>query len=154
LKLIEVAGVGGKITAEALDTTLARGRWGGPHHVKPATLSLTQATECGTIYRVDEIRALSAIARERGLRGHLDGARIANALVRMNAAPAQATWTAGVDVMSFGATKGGALAAEAVVFFDPHQADEMPGRRRRGGQLISKHRFLAAQWEAYLADDY
>jgi threonine aldolase len=103
---------------------------------------------------VDEVRALSAIAHERGMRVHLDGARFANALARMNATPAEATWRAGVDVMSFGATKGGALAAEAVVFFDPQQADAMPGRRRRGGQLISKHRFLSTQWEAYLANDY
>jgi threonine aldolase len=117
-------------------------------------LSLTQATECGTTYRVDEIQALSGIAHEHRLRVHLDGARFANALARMNATPAQATWRAGVDVMSFGATKGGALAAEAVIFFDPQHAAEMPGRRRRGGQLVSKHRFLAVQWEAYLANDY
>jgi threonine aldolase len=84
---------------------------------------------------------------------HVDGARIGNALAGMNAAPAQATWMAGVDVLSFGATKGGALAAEAVVFFDPARAAEMSERRKRGGHLVSKHRFLAAQIEAYLADD-
>jgi len=84
---------------------------------------------------------------------HVDGARIGNALARMNASPAQATWMAGVDVLSFGATKGGALAAEAVVFFDPARGANMPERRKRGGHLLSKHRFLAAQIEAYLAGD-
>jgi len=93
------------------------------------------------------------IARARGLAVHIDSARIGNALARMKATPAQATWMAGVDVLSFGATKGGALAAEAVVFFDPAQGAEMSERRKRGGHLISKHRFLAAQIEAYLADD-
>src|SRR5262249_47146232 len=83
----------------------------------------------------------------------VDGARLGNALARLNASPAQATWMAGVDVLSLGATKGGALAAEAVIFFDPHRAAGMPERRKRGGHLISKHRFLAAQIEAYLADD-
>jgi threonine aldolase len=84
---------------------------------------------------------------------HMDGARIANALARLNASPAQATWMAGVDVLSFGATKGGALAAEAVLFFDRARGANMPERRKRGGHLLSKHRFLAAQLEAYLADD-
>ena len=84
---------------------------------------------------------------------HVDGARLGNALARLNASPAQATWMAGVDALSFGATKGGALAAEAVVFFDPAQGAKMSERRKRGGHLVSKHRFLAAQIEAYLADD-
>ena len=88
-----------------------------------------------------------------GLAVHVDGARFANALARMNASPAQATWKAGVDVLSFGATKGGALAAEAVVFFDPARGADMSERRKRGGHLVSKHRFIAAQIEAYLADD-
>ena len=88
-----------------------------------------------------------------GMLVHMDGARIANALARLNAAPAQATWKAGVDVLSFGATKGGALAAEAVLFFDPRGGANMPERRKRAGHLLSKHRFLAAQIEAYLADD-
>jgi threonine aldolase len=116
-------------------------------------LSLSQATEAGTIYRPHEIRQLADIAHAHRLAVHVDGARIGNALARMNAAPAQATWMAGVDVLSFGATKGGALAAEAVVFFDPARAVEMSERRKRGGHLVSKHRFLAAQIEAYLADD-
>src|SRR6266851_1138170 len=110
------------------------------------------AGEAGTIYRPEEIRELAEIAHARGLTLHVDGARIGNAIARMNASPAQATWMAGVDALSFGATKGGALAAEAVLFFDPARAANMPERRKRGGHLISKHRFVAAQIEAYLAD--
>src|SRR5262249_57662346 len=99
------------------------------------------------------IRELAEVAHARGLALHVDGARIGNAIARMNASPAQATWMAGVDALSFGATKGGALAAEAVVFFDPARGAKMSERRKRGGHLVSKHRFLAAQIEAYLADD-
>jgi len=84
----------------------------------------------------------------------MDGARFANALVRSNASPAAMTWKAGIDVLSFGATKGGVLAAEAVVMFDPARAEAMPERRKRGGHLLSKHRFLAAQMDAFLADEY
>jgi threonine aldolase len=153
LKLIGLAGEGGKIAPETLEGALARGPWGGPHHVTAAALSLSQATEAGTIYRQQEIVRLADIAHARGLAVHMDGARFANALVRTNATPAELTWKAGVDVLSLGATKGGALAAEAVIFFDPARAGGMPERRKRGGHLVSKHRFLAAQLEAYLAGD-
>lgn len=152
VKLIEIAGEGAKITQEALRATLARGR-GAPHSVTPSALSLTQATELGTVYTHSELRALAEIAHARGLAVHMDGARFANALVRLGGSAAEATWKAGVDVLSFGATKGGALAAEAVIFFDPARAAGMPSRRKRAGHLLSKHRFLAAQIEAYLADD-
>lgn len=153
IKLVGLAGEAGKIAANTLRRALDAGPWGGPHHVSPAVLSLSQATEAGTIYRPDEIRELAEIAHARGLALHVDGARIGNAIARMNASPAQATWMAGVDALSFGATKGGALAAEAVVFFDPARGAKMSERRKRGGHLVSKHRFLAAQIEAYLADD-
>ena len=153
LKLIELAGEGCKIAPETLERALARRPWGGPHHVSAAALSLTQATEAGTIYRPHEIKRLADIARGSGLCVHVDGARFANALVRTNATPAELTWRAGVDVLSFGATKGGALAAEAVLFFDPKRAAGMPERRKRAGHLLSKHRFIAAQLDAYLADD-
>jgi threonine aldolase len=116
-------------------------------------LSLSQATEAGTIYRPDEIRALADIAHARGLSVHMDGARLANALARLAVSPAEATWKAGVDVLSFGATKGGALASEAVLFFEPARAAGMQERRKRAGHLVSKHRFVAAQMEAFLADD-
>src|SRR5436190_13056318 len=153
LKLVGLAGEAGKIAPDTLQRALDVGQWGGPHHVSPTMLSLSQATEAGTIYRPDEIRELAEIAHGRGMLVHMDGARIANALARLNASPAQATWMAGVDVLSFGATKGGALAAEAVVFFDAARGANMSERRKRGGHLISKHRFVAAQIEAYLAGD-
>jgi threonine aldolase len=153
IKLVGLAGEACKIAPATLHRALDHGQWGGPHHVSPAVLSLSQATEAGTIYRPAEIRQLADIAHARGLAVHVDGARIGNALARINASPAQATWQAGVDVLSFGATKGGALAAEAVLFFDPSRGANMPERRKRGGHLISKHRFVAAQIEAYLNDD-
>ena len=153
IKLIGLAGEAGKIAPATLQRALDEGQWGGPHHVSPAVLSLSQATEAGTVYRADEIRQLADIAHAHGVAVHIDGARIANALARMNASPAQATWMAGVDVLSFGATKGGALAAEAVVFFDAARGANMAERRKRGGHLVSKHRFIAAQIEAYLAGD-
>jgi threonine aldolase len=148
IKLVSLGGEGGKIAPATLARALD-GQWGGPHHVTPSVLSLSQATEAGTIYRVHELRALADIAHARGLAVHVDGARLGNALTRMNASPAEATWKAGVDVLSFGATKGGALAAEAVVFFDAAVAKNMPDRRKRAGHLLSKHRFIAAQMEAY-----
>ena len=153
IKLIGLSGIGGKIEPATLREALEQGQWGGPHHVSPSVLSLSQATEAGTIYRPHDIAQLAEIAHARGLAVHVDGARFANALVRMNASPAEATWKAGVDALSFGATKGGALAAEAVVFFDPARGAYMSERRKRGGHLVSKHRFLAAQIEAYLADN-
>jgi threonine aldolase len=153
VKLVTLPGVGCKIAPATLQAALERGPWGGPHHVSAAALSLSQATEAGTIYRASEIRQLAEIAHAHAVAVHVDGARFANALVRTNATPAELTWRAGVDVLSFGATKGGALAAEAVIFFDPARATGMPERRKRGGHLLSKHRFLAAQLDAYLADD-
>jgi threonine aldolase len=153
VKLVTLPGEGCKIAPATLQPALERGPWGGPHHVTAAAVSLSQATEAGTIYRASEIRQLAEIAHARNVAVHLDGARFANALVRTNATPAEITWRAGVDVLSFGATKGGALAAEAVIFFDPARANGMPERRKRGGHLLSKHRFLAAQFDAYLTDD-
>src|SRR5262245_23516443 len=151
LKLVGLSGAGCKIAPGALATVLAERQWGGPHHVSPAVLSLSQATEAGTIYRSHEIRQLAEIARARSLAVHVDGARLANALARLEVAPADATWKAGVDVLSFGATKGGALAAEAIIFFDPARGAGMQERRKRGRHLVSKHRFIAAQLEAYPA---
>jgi threonine aldolase len=153
LKLIELAGEGCKLAPATLAATLAHYQGHRPHQVVPAAISLTQASEAGTIYRAGEIAELAAVARTRAMAVHMDGARFANALVRLNATPAQATWQAGVDVVSFGATKGGALAAEAIVFFDRARAEAMPERRKRGGHLISKHRFLAAQFLGFFADD-
>src|ERR1044072_5705287 len=153
LKLIGLKGEGAKISAAAPRAALEGGAWGGPHHVSPAVLSLSQATECGTIYRVAEVRELAEIAHGRGVALHMDGARIGNALVRMNVSLAEVTWKAGVDVLSFGTTKGGTMGAEAVIFFDGKHGANMPDRRKRGGATASKHRFIAAQIEAFLADD-
>jgi len=153
VKLVGVCGDGGKITADGLREALAGYGGHSPHQVIPSALSITQATEAGTIYRTNEIAALADIARQRSLAVHMDGARFANALVRLNATPAEMTWRSGVDVLSLGATKGGALAAEAVIFFDPAAAALFGERRKRGGHLLSKHRFIAAQFLAYLDDD-
>ena len=153
LRLLGVEGEGGKLEPQTVSVALDRHFGLHPHQLVPAALSLTQASEFGTIYRVDEIAALSALAHGRGMMVHMDGARFANALARLGATPAEVSWRAGVDVLSFGATKGGALAAEAVVFFDPARAAAMAERRKRGGHLVSKHRFIAAQFEAFLSDD-
>jgi threonine aldolase len=154
LKLAGLPGGDGKIAPATLKAALAGYGGHSPHQMVASALSITQASEAGTIYRVDEIAALSEIAHARSLAVHMDGARFANALVRLNTTPAQMTWQSGVDVLSFGATKGGALAAEAVVVFDPARAAFMAERRKRAGQLLSKHRFLAAQMAAYLDGDY
>ena len=154
IKLVGLPGGDGKVAAETLKASLDNTmQWGAPHHVTPAALSLSQATESGTIYRRDELSALADIAHAHGLAVHVDGARFGNALVRMNVPMDEATWKAGVDVLSFGATKGGAMGAEAVIFFDPDRAEGMSARRKRGGQLASKHRFIAAQIEAFLDGD-
>jgi threonine aldolase len=151
LRLIGLDGEGGKLAPAAVALALDHHAGHSPHQVVPAMVSLTQATEAGTIYGTDETAALCALAHERGLTVHMDGARFANAIARLGVTPAQATWKAGVDALSFGATKGGALAAEAVVFFDPAMAAGMAERRKRGAHLVSKHRFIAAQFEAFFA---
>ncbi len=153
LKLVEIRDEDGKITAKTLKRFLVDKFGHSPHQMIPSALSITQASEAGTVYRPDEIRALCEIAHERSLAVHMDGARFANAVVRLDARPAQITWQSGIDVLSFGVTKAGALAAEAVVFFDPTQAAFMAERRKRAGLLLSKHRFIAAQFAAILADD-
>jgi threonine aldolase len=120
------------------------------HSVQPAAVSLTQATELGTVYRPAEIAQIAAAAHARGLKVHMDGARFANALAFLGCHPAAISWQAGVDVLSFGATKNGALAAEAVVFFDRQLVRDFELRRKRAGHLFSKSRYVAAQLLAYL----
>ena len=149
-KLVTCPGTNGKLTPQAVEPLITGA--GVVHNVQPAVLSITQETEAGTVYRADEIAALSGLARQHGLALHMDGARFANAVVGLDCAPAAITWRAGVDVLSFGATKNGALACEAVVFFDPAKAASFGFRRKRAGHLISKLRFLSAQLEAYLAN--
>ncbi|WP_102226163.1 threonine aldolase family protein [Acidimangrovimonas sediminis] len=151
-KLVCVDGPDGKISPEALAAAIGRATPTGVHNVQPGMLSLTNLTEAGTAYSVAEIAALAGVAREAGLPVHLDGARFANALVATNATPAEMTWRAGVDVLSFGGTKNGLMGVEAVVLFDPSRAWEFELRRKRGGHLFSKHRYLSAQMQAYLED--
>ena len=116
-------------------------------------LSIAQSTEAGTVYSPDEIHDLSTVLKKHNLKLHMDGARFANAVAKIGCSPAEMTWKAGVDALSFGATKNGAMAAEAVVFFKEELAENFLYRRKRGGHLFSKMRFLSAQLEAYLADD-
>ena len=152
-KLVGIAGEGGKITPAALRETLSRFPRGLVKSSQPGALSLSQATEAGTVYSVGEVAELSAFARNAGIGVHMDGARFANALASTGASPADMTWRAGVDVLTLGATKNGALACEAVIFFDPERAANFAFQRKRGGQTLSKGRFLGAQMEAYLAGE-
>jgi len=150
-KLVALPGEHGK-----LDPAIVAERLTGQgvvHNVQPAALSLSQETEAGTLYRADEIAALAELARRHGIALHMDGARFANAVAGLGCAPAAITWRAGIDVLSFGATKNGALAAEAVVFFDKAKAETFAFRRKRAGHLLSKQRFVSAQLEAYLEGD-
>jgi threonine aldolase len=142
-------GAGAKLTPEALLHGIADNPT-AVHTVQPRAVSISQATELGTVYTPDELRALSTTARSHGLLLHMDGARFANAVASLGCTPAEAS--AGVDVLSFGATKNGALAAEAVVFFDRDHAADFEFRRKRAGHLFSKMRYVAAQWLAYLDD--
>jgi len=152
-KVVGVPGVDGKIQPATLVETLARYPRGQAKKSQPGALSLSQATEAGTAYQPDEIAALAAIAHEAGMGVHMDGARFANVVAATGTAPAELTWRAGVDVLSLGATKNGALACEAVIVFDPAKAAAMPYQRKRAGQTLSKGRFLGAQMEAWLAAD-
>ena len=151
-KLVLVPGAHGKMVPATLADVLARTGTSGVHGVQRGMLSITNVTEAGTVYTPAEVAALAAQARALGLPCHFDGARFANALVATGATPAQMTWKAGIDVLSFGGTKNGCLGVEAVVIFDPAKAWEFELRRKRGGHLFSKHRMLSAQMEAYLTD--
>jgi threonine aldolase len=149
-KLVGLTGAQGRISLDSLKGALARFPRGLVKQVQPSALSLTQATECGTLYSLEELDALCAAARGAGVRVHMDGARFANAVARLGCSPARMSWGAGVDVLSFGATKNGTVCCEAVIFFDPALARDFAFRRKRGGHTLSKGRFLGAQMSAYL----
>jgi threonine aldolase len=149
-QLIGFPAANGKIHPAQLTKAVAYAEDLGIHHVKPGAVTLTQATEWGTVYGLQEIAAISQVARQHELPLHMDGARFANALVHLRCSPAEATWKCGVDVLSLGATKNGALGADAVVFFDPAMARDFERRRKRAGHLMSKLRFVSAQLIAYL----
>ena len=150
-KILGLPGAHGKLDPDALGGPIAAAARMGQHACLPCVLSLTQATEAGTVYTPDEIAALTGLARDHGLAVHMDGARFANAVASLGCAPAELV--AGVDVLVFGGTKNGAMAAEAVVFLDERHAENFARRRKRGGQTWSKQRFLAAQLLALLEDD-
>jgi len=149
-KLMPVKGPYGKLQPDAVREAMHFIRPDFPHQAQPVALSLSQLTEFGTAYQPDEIRALCGVARERGMAVHMDGARFANAVVATGASPADLTWKSGVDVLSFGASKNGAMGVEAIVLFDRKHAEALPSLRKRAGQLFSKGRYLAAQMDAYL----
>ena len=148
-RLALLPGEHGKLTAAALAAALEAAT-PSVHSVQPVAVTLTQCTELGTCYRPAEVAAIAAVARAHGLRLHVDGARLANALAFLGCHPGDVTWRAGVDVLSFGATKNGALAAEAVVFFDQALVEDFELRRKRAGHLLSKSRYASAQLAAYL----
>lgn len=150
---LTLVGTEDKLTPDTLRKAVADEESRGVHGPQRGPVSITQATEFGQTYTVAEITALTSVARDFGLPVHMDGARFANALVKANCTPAEMTWRAGVDVLSFGGTKNGCMGVEAVILFNPEKAWEFELRRKRGAQLFSKHRYLSAQMAAYLRDD-
>ncbi|GGJ37352.1 low specificity L-threonine aldolase [Sphingopyxis bauzanensis] len=151
-KLMTLPGRGAKIDAEALKARIAGIRQ-DVHQVQPAAISITNATEYGLVWRADEIGEISEIARANGMKLHMDGARFANAVAYLDCAPADVTWRAGVDALSFGFTKNGAMMAEAIVFFGGSGGPGVRELKKRGGHLLSKGRFVAAQIRAMLSND-
>jgi threonine aldolase len=151
-KLILVDGPGAKVTPDTVTGAIGRIRK-DVHQVQPHALSITQATEYGLAYSTAEVAALGDLAKAHGLGFHMDGARFANAIVSTGATPADVTWRAGVDALSFGFVKNGGLNAEALILFDTGLADEILVRRKRAGHLLSKGRMLAAQILALLDND-
>ncbi|MEZ5271432.1 MAG: beta-eliminating lyase-related protein [Ilumatobacteraceae bacterium] len=147
-----IPGDGYKVHPDGLRRVFATTNWGDAHHSQPSVLSLTCPTDFGTVYTPDEVAALSAVAAERGLRRHLDGARIANAVVANGCTPAELTWRAGVEVISLGAIKNGAVSTDAIVSFDPEVNEALGYRLKRSGHVASKMRFQSAQLIAYLTD--
>lgn len=150
-KLLPAKGEGGKLTPAAVEEVIARRS--DIHYPKPRVVTLTQATEVGTVYRPAEIAAIAELAHRHQLRVHMDGARFANAVASLGVSPADVTWRAGVDVLCFGGTKMGLPVGEAVVFFDRALAEDFAYRCKQAGQLASKMRFLSAPWLGMLEDD-
>ena len=150
-KLIPMCSTNGRINASDLAETI-RGT-GNVHVSQPAAVSITQACETGTVYQLDEILEIVETAHCHNLNVHMDGARFANAIASLGVSPAEMTWKSGIDVLTFGGTKNGCLAAEAVVFFKPELVGNFPFLHKRSGQLLSKMRFISTQLEAYLSDD-
>jgi threonine aldolase len=150
-KLVTLNGVNGKITPEELSENV--GGVGIVHHTQPSVVSITQLCETGETYQLDEISTIAETANKHNLKMHMDGARFANALVSLGATPAEMTWKSGIDVLSFGATKNGCIAAEAIIFFKPELVGNLPFLMKRSGHLLSKMRFVSAQLDAYISND-
>jgi threonine aldolase len=150
LKLVPVAGPHGRVDPDAFARSLAAIQPGQLHRGQPAAVNITQASDLGTVYPVAEIRATAEIAKGRGLKVHMDGARFANAVARLQCSPAEMSWRAGVDILSFGATKNGGALCDAIVVFNPELADGLAVQLRRAGQVWSKMRFASAQLMAYI----
>ena len=148
-KLVLVEGEAAKITPAALEEGIARNAR-GVHSVVSSAVSISQTTERGAVYKPEDVAAIGEVAKKAGLALHMDGARFGNAIAALGCKPADITWRAGVDLLSFGATKNGALAAESIVCFDLDRAEEIARRRKRGGHLLCKGRYPAAQFLAYL----
>jgi len=147
-----VGGDGFRIGVDELRAAFDATRWGDPHHSQPSVLSLTEPSDHGTVYSVQQVSELVAVGKERGLRAHLDGARIANALAALGCTPADLTWRAGIDAFSLGATKNGVLSTDAIVCFDPEISSQLVYRTKRAGHVASKMRFQSVQLTTYLTD--
>ncbi|MEM6595340.1 MAG: beta-eliminating lyase-related protein [Pseudomonadota bacterium] len=152
-KIVLVEGDGAKMDPGDLHAKITSAEVKDVHSIQRGPVTLTQATEVGTVYGLDEIKAITSVARDFGLKTHLDGARFANACASLGCTAAEMTWNAGIDMVSFGGTKNGCAGVEAVILFDPARAREFELRRKRGAHLFSKHRYLSAQMQAYMEDD-
>jgi threonine aldolase len=153
LALKSVESVEGKIPLEAIDSSLKHWPWNSPNCSQASTLSLTQATEWGTVYSLTEVAGLANLAKRYKLKVHLDGARLANAIAHLHCTPAAATWRAGVDILSLGAAKNGCMLAEALVMFGNEDSTPVRYRSKQSGQMAAKLRFVSAQLTAYCRDD-
>ena len=151
LRLVPVAGKNGKLEPAALEKAVKAVEGHGVHSYKPTVLSITQATEAGTVYSIDEVRALCDTAHQLGMHTHMDGARFGNAIASLGCHPAEVTAEAGIDMLSFGASKNGCMAAEALLFFNhPERYETAERLRKRSGHLFSKMRYVSAQLLAYI----
>jgi threonine aldolase len=152
-RLVTLASRDGKLSPGQIERALAQFEKGSVHHAQPAAVSITQASDFGTCYRPEEIGAISSLAHSHGMKLHMDGARLANAIAFLGCTPAEATWRTGVDVLSYGATKNGAMGAEAIVFFNEEHARDFGYRRKKAGQLASKMRYVSVQLVCAFEED-
>ena len=150
-KLVTLKGINGKIMPQELYENV--GGVGVVHHTQPSVVSITQLSETGEVYQLDEIKKISEVAHKLNVKMHMEGARFANALVSLGVTPAEMTWKSGIDVLSFGATKNGCIAAEAIIFFKPELVGNLPFLMKRSGHLLSKMRFVSAQLDAYISNN-